>query len=78
MKSAILLSLASVAFVAAAPSPTDAPVCTSVLKGGAVGAELMKATGVAMGPKPTGCADYEVLIGMFEKEKSFRTKLNPA
>jgi hypothetical protein len=70
MKSSILLSFVSAALVAAAPSPTEEPVCTSVLKGGAVGAELMKATGVAMGPKPTGCADYEILIGMLENFSS--------
>jgi hypothetical protein len=64
MKSSLLLSLISVALVSASPKPTPAedPVCTSVLKGGAVGADLLKATGIAMGPKPTGCADYEILI----------------
>jgi hypothetical protein len=65
MKSSILVSIVSAALVAAAPSPTEVPACTSVLRGGAVGADLMKATPVALGPKPTGCADYEVLIGNF-------------
>jgi hypothetical protein len=62
MRSFILLSFMSVALVAATPSPEEDPVCTRVLGGAAVGADLRKATPVSLGPKPTGCADYEILI----------------
>jgi hypothetical protein len=65
MKSSIFVTLLSTALVAAVPSPTEEPpTCTTVLGGSAVGADLLKATGVAFGPKATGCADLEVLIGL--------------
>lgn len=64
MKLFASLTLLGAACVAATPTPVaDPPVCSQTLGGSAVGLDLQKATGVKLGPKPTGCADLEVLIG---------------
>lgn len=68
MKGSLLVTFLGATSVAASPSPTvDPPTCTTVLGGASVGADLLKATGIPFGPKATGCADLEVLIGLYQE-----------